>query len=323
MSIKKVLLSYDYELYFNECFCDEYESLIKPTDLIIDAYLERGVRCTFFVDTECILKYKEIGKNDVVMAIENQLARMVKNGFDVQLHIHPLWESAEYCNGHFSFDYDRYDLKRFSLNEISVFIERGKNYLDALLKNVNPLYECIAFRAGGFCLPNNELFATTLFNKGFLIDSSIAPNTILDSKYQSFDYCGRKSILKSDNIKEVPILTAKRLNLFYLLNHKKAPLKAVLRGKGSPVLFNSPKICRLFNSIRENALITLDNHNYIFIKNCLLRNRDDIVSILGHPKLEDETIIKNTSDLISSTNELFDYLTFAQFAETNCDKKDI
>lgn len=319
--MKKVLLSYDYELYFNDSFYDEDEVLIKPAEMIFNAYMNNNTRCTFFVDTECILKYREIGSFNFVNKVEIQLLKFIKNGFDVQLHLHPLWKDARYDKGKWNFNYNKYSIKSFSIQEIEEMIIRGKKYLEDLLKQEDNRYICCVFRAGGFCFPNDRCFCDMLKRNGILIDSSIAPDTYLNSKYQSYDWTGKNKIIKSHNVIEIPLLTSKKLECHYLLNHKKMRLNYCLRGKGSPVIFLDRAVKRFFISLRESTLITLDTHKYEFIERCIDKSNNNILSIVGHPKLENEEIIDNTVRLINTTNYKYKFLIFTEIiGEKNVEK---
>jgi hypothetical protein len=56
-----ILLTFDYELYFNDCEYTEKEVLIQPTKEIMKCLDSINVKGTFFVDTPSIYKYKEYG----------------------------------------------------------------------------------------------------------------------------------------------------------------------------------------------------------------------------------------------------------------------
>lgn len=310
--MKTILLSYDYELYFNESFFDEDEVLIKPSEQIFNGYLHAGVRCTFFVDTEFILKYKSIGKNDFVLKVEKQLLDFISNGFDVQLHIHPLWEYSKFENGKWHFNYDYYNMKDFDIDTICSIVERGKKYLEGLLTQVKSDYQCIAFRAGGFCLPNNEEFLSFLNTIGIKYDSSVIPNCKMVSKYQAYDYCGSKEKIKSNNVSEIPLLTFRKFNIYYALNRKKHLLKQEMRGKGSPIVSKKRPLFFISDKLFRNAIITLDVYDYMFISGCLKRLKNKTISIVGHPKIESKRHIESVLKLVDKEKNNCCFKTFSE-----------
>jgi hypothetical protein len=76
-----------------------------------------------------------------------------------------------------------------SLESADELIIRGKEYLERLLRPVDPSYQCIAFRAGGYGIqPNDKELIGALLAAGFKIDSSIVPGMFLKSKVNQIDF---------------------------------------------------------------------------------------------------------------------------------------
>ena len=95
---KKVILSFDYELFFGDKSGTVQKTLIEPTNAILDAMDSVGFKGNFFVDWQ-MLKYLNEEKTERTLAdyhiIKEQLKYMVSRGHRIELHIHPHWVDAK------------------------------------------------------------------------------------------------------------------------------------------------------------------------------------------------------------------------------------
>ena len=174
---KRIILSYDYELFFGDKSGTVLKSIIEPTNDLLEAMDLVGLKGNFFVDWQ-MLKYlkeedTELTHNDYCLVI-NQLKDIIRRGHRIELHIHPHWVDAKYNgDGTWNFsDFHHYSLNSFSEDEIVTMFVEGTNLLTSIAREVEPTYEIVAFRAGGWAVqPFDKL------KKGFLaanikIDSS-------------------------------------------------------------------------------------------------------------------------------------------------------
>jgi len=193
-----LLFSADYELYFGENLLSEGEVLIEPTEQILKAFEEEGIPITLFADVASVWRYRYLKiESDYVSLFENQLRQAIRQGHDVQLHLHPHWMTSTFDGKKWEMDESKFklsdlgygDRKIQSLESADELIKRGKEYLEGLLCPVDPSYQCIAFRAGGYGIqPNEKELISALLSAGFKIDSSIVPGMFFKSNVNQIDF---------------------------------------------------------------------------------------------------------------------------------------
>lgn len=177
---KKVILSFDYELFFGDKSGTIQKTLIEPTNQLLDAMDSVGFKGNFFVDWQMLKYLKEEGteRTDADYSlIEEQLKDMVRHGHRIELHIHPHWVDAKY-NGDGTWDYSEfrhYSLNTFTEEDIvSMFVE-GTALLTSIAQQVDLNYKIVAFRAGGWAVQPFEKIKKGMEAAGIYIDSSVLP----------------------------------------------------------------------------------------------------------------------------------------------------
>lgn len=173
---KRVIISFDYELFFGDNPGTVQKSLLEPTAMLMDAMEYTGAKATFFVDY-LMLKYmlaeNEVTKSEANLIIE-QLQEMVSRGHRIELHLHPHWADAKYINGKWNFsDFSHYCLSSFSKEEITGMFVEGTNFLESIAREVDPSYKIIAFRAGGWAILPFEMMKDGFEKAGIKVDSSV------------------------------------------------------------------------------------------------------------------------------------------------------
>jgi len=171
-----LILSNDWELYGTGAG-DFFEDQQKPLQSLQVAAMDQGAKITVMAELGqqwAIRKLvSESWAQEISSAWEESLRKIIRDGFDVQFHLHPQWLDAEYKNQTWKLNYSKWAVS--SLNEdemLRIFID-GKNYLESLLKPVRNDYECIGFRAGAFCIEPSAIPIKNLKIAGFLCDSSV------------------------------------------------------------------------------------------------------------------------------------------------------
>jgi hypothetical protein len=193
-----LLFSSDYELYFGENFLSEREVLIDPTQRILEAFEEEGIPMTLFADVASVWRYHSLKvESDYILLFEEQLRQAIHQGHDVQLHLHPHWMTSTFDGKKWEMDESKFKLsdigyvgrKTQSLESADELIKRGKEYLERLLRPIDPSYQCVAFRAGGYGIqPNEKELIIALLSAGFKIDSSIVPGMFFKSNVNQIDF---------------------------------------------------------------------------------------------------------------------------------------
>ncbi|NQV29790.1 MAG: hypothetical protein HQ508_02785 [Candidatus Marinimicrobia bacterium] len=196
-----ILYSDDYEVFLGGNHLPEKEVLIRSTENVLSACEDIGVPMTLFCDMACLWRYRELGYPDFPEQVEQQLKDAIGRGHDVQTHIHPHWLDTQITFGEkgetsYNFDLTKFLLGNWKQEDGSSFQEfcadifkRAKVHLEDLLRSIDPSYECIAYRAGGYGIqPNTKQIFGGLLDAGYLIDSSIVPGMIVDSNVNHIDF---------------------------------------------------------------------------------------------------------------------------------------
>ena len=227
MKKKKIILSYDYELFFGDRSGTVLKSLIEPTNQLLDAMDRVGFKGNFFIDWQMI-KYLSLEEDERCQrdhaAIVNQLKDMVRRGHRIELHIHPHWVDAKY-NGDGTWNFDEfrhYSLNSFSKDEITEMFVEGTNLLESIAREVVPDYKIIAFRAGGWAVQPFDMLKEGFIKAGIKIDSSPCKGFCAKHIYSFYDfrdmpaksiYSFSNDICKEDVVGEfieIPITPLKR-----------------------------------------------------------------------------------------------------------------
>src|SRR5262249_21791631 len=152
--------SNDWELY-GDGSGDYYELQEASLKALLTALENHGAKLTVMAELGQQWAHLEIGEKEswareIAQSWERTLAEVVKRGSDVQLHLHPQWLNAKHENGRWTLDLSRWSISSLDHQAIEAVLLKGKRYLESLLKGIDPDYECIAFRAGAYCIqPSN------------------------------------------------------------------------------------------------------------------------------------------------------------------------
>ena len=188
----KILLTFDHELPLGKLKTSYESALFEPTQRVLDLADRLGVKVNFFTDILCAKQFQNWDNDDFYKPYKNQLQNALIKGHDVQLHIHPHWLTTTYKDPdyHPSRDFGLSDFKNNSeFGGISGIIRSGIEELNTICREVNPEYQCIAYRAGGYNIApcTTEIFKA-LQAEGILYDSSIAPGYFFKSTISEVDF---------------------------------------------------------------------------------------------------------------------------------------
>lgn len=193
MKKKKVILSYDYELFFGDRSGTVQKTLIEPTNQLLDAMDSVGFKGNFFIDWQ-MLKYLSLENDERCRqdhaAIVNQLKDMVRRGHRIELHIHPHWVDAKY-NGDGTWNFDEfrhYSLNSFTEKEIVQIFKEGADLLTSIAREVDPNYKMCAFRAGGWAIQPFEKVKKGMDAVGICLESSVMPGFKIICKNSQCDF---------------------------------------------------------------------------------------------------------------------------------------
>lgn len=196
--MKEIILTLDYELFGNGKG-DVFRHIVEPTNHIMKVAKRHNAQLTFFFEVVEYWRMKEewergnhMGYTDnPISAMEKQILEAVREGHDVQLHIHPQWVKAEWTDKGWEVDPDAH---RFGFyegtgdNSVEGLLRRGKETLEQLITPVKPYYRCVALRAGGYNAQPSETIVKAMREVGMKLDTSLYPGGFAQGSIAEYDY---------------------------------------------------------------------------------------------------------------------------------------
>lgn len=339
---KRFIFTLDYELYGNGSG-DVFKHIIEPTDKLLAIANQYGVKLTFFFEVIEYWKLKEEWENgnkmgyekNPIEAMENQIRDAYRQGHDIQLHLHPQWVDARWESGKWIVNLDKWRLGGYDgtgENSIENLFKRGKQTLEEMLKPVNPKYECIAMRAGGYNIQPSEEIVKAMKATGIKVDSSIYPGGKETGILSNYDYSkidpkkgfwhvGNQLEETGDSqIMEIPIVAFPMIRLKKFLTWER--VKGLLRNSQSAKesleakTSSSEKKSGKWDKVKyffekewqtwDYCLFSPSLHKD-FLKKITMQNRDVFV-LVGHPKSFTEG--RGLEYLLKKTYKEYEYKTF-------------
>ena len=185
----RVLLTFDYELFFGTRTGTVEACMIRPTELLLQMCRKHEVSMTFFIDVGYLLKLEEYAPQFPTLAkdlalVKEQVARMLALDCSVQLHIHPHWEKSSFDGEKWNIVTDGcYKLDDFSDREIEGIVKTYHRYLTELTQK-----PVDSFRAGGWCIQPFSRLAGVFGELGIVCDPSVFPGGRFQSSHYAFDF---------------------------------------------------------------------------------------------------------------------------------------
>ena len=190
MSIRSVVLTFDYELYFGQSGTPR-RCLLEPTDALLAELDDLGAPGCFFVDAAYLLRLLEESRAaEDARLVCDQLQRMVAGGHRIELQMHPHWVDAVWLGeGRWvSPTYRYYRLRALGRERAVDLVVSTTEAMASIAREVDPHYAVQAYRAGGFCAQPFDAIGEAMDAAGLTIDSSVAAGTIAHTATHSFDY---------------------------------------------------------------------------------------------------------------------------------------
>ena len=317
----------DYELFLGVKSGTPENCLNTPTIHLLNLFRDYGVRATVFFD---ILYYwrvlNGVSSNPALRAdldiIKTNVASFLKNGHELELHLHPHWLDATYAEGEWTFPHYKHfrlhslktDNNPSDINTIRGCITMGKRLLEDLCSETTPHYKVNAFRAGGWSLEPMKQLAPYLKENGLTIDSSVAPGLVVQNAIHdvNFESCPDKDGWRFEDdarvptangsFKEIPISTFKndlitKCRSFWEKYTVEPNVKKIY-GDGTAIPF--PR-SRFFQKMAPSVKI-LTFENLTFFE--MMRGFDSLVS-RGHRRLVMAVHPKYVSPFAISETERF------------------
>lgn len=157
-----------------------------------EVYEEAGLCGSFNAEVMQQLTHLRLGdKHPELRELASEWEEVVKEtysrGHDVQLHIHPQWISASYDSGRWRLA-ENWSLPHYPRSDVQEMITTGRDYLETLLRPLNPEYRCVSFRSGSWSAAPSDFFLQVLADLGIVFDMSMADGLMYSTRHLTLDY---------------------------------------------------------------------------------------------------------------------------------------
>jgi len=201
---------------------DVHRLQFEPLRRLVSIYNRLGIRGSFNAEVMQQLTFRQHQhQHEELKTWANEWDDIVREtfrqGHDIQLHIHPQWQNAEYIDGRWNLTSD-WSILNYSREAAHQMLVRGKEYLENLLKDINPTYRCMSFRSGAWCIAPSPHMLELLVNLGIVFDMSIVAGVKYDTRNIKLDY----TVCEEDFLPYYPVMTDARR-----VSHKPEPIICV------------------------------------------------------------------------------------------------
>ncbi|MDT4896514.1 MAG: hypothetical protein QOH25_1591 [Acidobacteriota bacterium] len=164
----------------------------EPMRELVKIYNAHGVKGSFNAEVMQQLTFRKFETDyPELKTLADEWDEVVKEtysqGHDIQLHIHPQWQNAKYENGCWRLTAD-WSVLNYSPEEAYQMMSAGKEYLEKLLRPLNPAYACVSFRSGSWCIAPSPHMLNLLIKLGIIFDMSIVGGVCYETKNINLDY---------------------------------------------------------------------------------------------------------------------------------------
>ena len=171
---------------------DLNELQLSPLRKLLGIYSQYGVKSTFNVEVMQQLTFREFQTQHPELkpladAWDDAVREAFRTGQDIQLHVHPQWSKPAYLGGRWCLS-GNWGLPGYDGPEAYAMLERSKNYLENLLRPIDPAYKCVAFRAGSSCIAPSQFALSCLAQLGIVFDMSMIGGLRVNTRNLHMDY---------------------------------------------------------------------------------------------------------------------------------------
>ena len=171
---------------------DARELQYEPMRELVKIYNAHNIRGSFNAEVMQQLTFRKFETAYPELKIladewDTVVRETYSQGHDIQLHIHPQWQNATYEDGRWRLIAD-WSILNYSPEEAYQMMRAGKEYLENLLRSVNPAYACVSFRSGSWCIAPSPHMLSLLVKLGIVFDMSIVGGVCYETKNINLDY---------------------------------------------------------------------------------------------------------------------------------------
>lgn len=313
--MKRIIVTFDYELFFGRDCGSVNGCLISPTKKILEALHKVGGNAVFFVDYLMLKRMGEECEETRADArnIEKQLKEIVSSGSRIELHLHPHWVDAKYKgNGVWDFsDYRHYCLSSLPKEDVTRMFQKGVDYLNGIAREIVPDYRVCAFRAGGWAVMPFEYLRDGFLAAGINIDSSVCSRMTLNGVNYKMDFTNSpqcdiyqftNEVLDLDakgQFLEVPISSFRFNPITYILNsldyklHRSKYRHYAAGSYMSDDKKSSRRPLSLWRRLFIRSFFGLDTISKVALWFHLVWSRRTLTVLMGHPKDLNDAALEN------------------------------
>lgn len=187
----RTLLTLDYEVFFGPAAGTVARCMLEPTEALRAIARRHGAKLVFFVDAGFLGKLAQEGAKAPALAadlaaIRRQLDGLVAEGHEIQLHVHPHWETSRWTARGWEVDTTHFTLQSFTAAAIRDIVLR---YAKAL-RDIAGADAAFAYRAGGWVIQPFAPIRGALLEAGVTIDSTVFAGGKRAGAVQPFDFRG-------------------------------------------------------------------------------------------------------------------------------------
>ncbi len=318
--MKNLFLTFDYELFFGEDSGSLENSILKPTNLLLDTLKECNAPATFYIDTIYIEKLLEYNLLDEYELVKLQIQRMINEGHRVELHLHPHWYDAIYIpkTKRWKFlTYEHYRLHSYNEKEIEYIFDKSVELLYNIIHEVDSEYKFYSYRAGGWCIQPFDKIKPSLEKHGIFVDSSAAFGMKSESIAHYFDftnmphkdiYMFHDNILvenQSGRFTEIASSVVSTSVIFKIINKLQLKLlKSQIYGDGKGInLYSTTTLSKFRESKR---ILSIENISRFLINKLILQVKFNNIVLISHPKF----LSKESFESINVLAKKYQIITF-------------
>ena len=182
----------------------------EPLRRLIGIYQRLGIRGSFNAEVMQQITFRQHEHEHKELKVwadewDDVVRETFRQGHDIQLHIHPQWQNAEYKDGRWNLTAD-WSILNYSREAARQMLLRGKEYLENLLRDINPDYRCVSFRSGAWCIAPSPHMLDLLVELGIVFDMSIVAGVKYDTRNIKLDYTN----CEEDFLPYYPVMTDAR-----------------------------------------------------------------------------------------------------------------
>jgi len=182
----------------------------EPMRRLVDIYNHLGIRGSFNAEVMQQITFRRHQEQNPELKVladewDNIVRETFSQGHDIQLHVHPQWQNAEYKDGRWKLRAD-WSILNYPRETAFALLQSGKEYLEKLLKEVDSNYRCVSFRSGAWCIAPSPHMLDLLVQCGIVFDMSIVGGVRYETRNINLDY----TVCEEDFLPYYPVMTDAR-----------------------------------------------------------------------------------------------------------------